>query len=123
VITGFEIVPGAPTSDTAHVRVQYHTVGWLTAGDSLHARFTPHDTLEVQPFTLLRRGQGWAISAPQIDQHVLVDSALTKSSLGAEDRRKLDALRMGALSLNELVDEGPRPLCTVQRASFMTDMP
>jgi hypothetical protein len=63
VITGFEITPGATSSDTAHVRVQYHTVGWLTAGDSLQPRFTPRDTLEVQDFVLLRSGQKWAISA------------------------------------------------------------
>jgi hypothetical protein len=93
VITGFEINPGAASSDTAHVRVQYHTVGWIAAGDSLHSRFTPRDTLEVQDFVLLRRGQRWAISAPQIDQHVLLDSALAKSLLAAVDRRKLQGLR------------------------------
>ncbi len=93
-ITGFELTPHSTgLNDSAQVRVTYHTAGWILAGDSTQVRFMPHDSLETQIFSVIRAGGLWRIASPQIGQHVLVEAALTASSLGSEDRKKLLATR------------------------------
>ena len=93
VITGFLVEPIDRQGDTARVRVSYNVAGEMRAGGKNDARFSRHDTLQAVVFRIGKYPDGLSIMEPQIEQHVLVDSALTKSSLGADDRRKLEGLR------------------------------
>jgi len=88
VIAGYQTFPSQVVGDTASVKVQFNVLGWVKTG----TYFTATPTVQSVTFVLVRRPNGWVITSPQMNQHVLAQVALRDSSLSGPGRRVLDSL-------------------------------
>lgn len=88
VIAGYQTFPTELVGDTAHVKVQFNVLGWVKTG----TYFTATPAVQSVTFVLVRSANGWVITAPQMNQHVLAQVVLRDPSLSGPGRRVLDSL-------------------------------
>lgn len=93
LITGYRLRALHADSSTGRVEVAYTRAGYVRATGDSSVSFKPDAAREVQVFTVALTFNGWRIVAPQLDQHVLVEPALTQSPFSPADRRRLQTMR------------------------------
>jgi len=92
VIRSYEVQQPVTINDTLFVPVTYHRLGWIeTTQDS--ARLIVSDSVEHRQFAVVPVEDGWRITSPRLDPHVLVDPVLRVAPLIGNDRDRLSAIR------------------------------
>lgn len=89
VISGYEVTPLSADSSTARVRVDYRRVGYVRTTGARSVEFDQSIATELRVFTVALSDNGWRIIAPQIEQHVLVEAAMSLSPLSEADKDRL----------------------------------
>jgi len=83
--------PPTITGSPARIRVRYEVMGWIaTQGEQ--SVFMEQPGVEVFEFVVLRDDEGWRLSKPQIDQHVLAEVVAAGGSLTPEDAARVREL-------------------------------
>jgi hypothetical protein len=93
VISGYVATPLSADSSTARVRVDYRRAGYVRTTGARSVEFEQSIATESHVFTVALSDNGWRITAPQIEQHVLVETALSLSPLNEGDKDRLSKLR------------------------------
>ena len=95
IITAFEVKPLHTDSSTARVEVTYRRAGFLETVGRSTAKFVRNAAAEERVFTVALTDNGWRITAPQMDQHVLASAVPDWTPLTESDRGTLKTLAAG----------------------------
>jgi hypothetical protein len=88
VIRSYDIAPATIMGDSASVRITYRRAGEMESGAQA-LEFVPDTGTESVLFALHRSDGSWKITAPQINQHVLIERVLKIKPLADSTRRLL----------------------------------
>jgi hypothetical protein len=91
LVTDYTVEVLSSDSSTARVRVQYDRVGFVRSTQRA-VRFDSDSAKEARVFTVALTDNGWRVVAPQMDQHVGLESALQVSPFDDSQRRLLSAM-------------------------------